>query len=817
MPWHIEKRDTEFCVIKDSDGSTEACHATRSEAQDHMAALYANEPDAGSTIARRERGARTMPATTKPKAARATKIQAADAAGPAKVQQNDAGEFCVVEADGTVGKCYPTQAEAQQAVDALNSAEGNAATKTHAADAAPAAHAYVDANGDGTCDVCGMTKAEHAAAPASSTTPEAFAAHIEERGDQYCVVGDDGSDVGCYADRAQAQDKLATLMQADSATGTTGMAFITVEGIETADGRMFELDSLKVRPVLPIPLMMQDTNPEWGGHTGAWFAGAITEVYRDERDETRWLGRFTLATGDNGARAEDLIRSGLRGVSVDASYDNVTFDIRKVDEDGWPVDVLARFQSGTIMGATITPFPAFEQTLLWLDDEDEPEIVAATKGTLIPMTAEPEIVPTEGEGLLLLASGGPSEPPSDWFVNPGLDGPTALSVTGEGRIAGHIATWRTCHIGHASCVTAPISPSNYAFFHTGEIVAAGGTRIPVGTLTLGTGHAPTAGTDARGAMAHYDDTGTAVADIRCGEDEHGIWAAGAVRPGISDADIRALCAAAPSGDWRRINGSLELVAVLCVNVPGFPVPRTQAQVASGAEVALVAAPGPGVMSWPAQQDGHQPDERVVKLERRLAILEAHMLPELHAAALARLEALTVDQVDAIEQAGSKALAEVRAARARAREEQLALPNVETMPVPHKPALAQSRSLDQIRRRRAAARIGRQLMQAYDDEVMEETVDGSYEDLVELIEEAAEAVYGEDEICVVATFPDHVVIWVDPANGTEERYWDHPYIADIANDVVTLGPATETDVSLVVGPESSETEAAPPAPASATAG
>lgn len=43
MPWHIEKRDDEFCVIKDSDDTVEKCHGDNQEAKDHMAALYANE------------------------------------------------------------------------------------------------------------------------------------------------------------------------------------------------------------------------------------------------------------------------------------------------------------------------------------------------------------------------------------------------------------------------------------------------------------------------------------------------------------------------------------------------------------------------------------------------------------------------------------------------------------------------------------------------------------------------------------------------------------------------------------------------------
>jgi len=43
MPWHIEKREDKFCVIKDSDNSIEKCHGSESDAKDHLAALYASE------------------------------------------------------------------------------------------------------------------------------------------------------------------------------------------------------------------------------------------------------------------------------------------------------------------------------------------------------------------------------------------------------------------------------------------------------------------------------------------------------------------------------------------------------------------------------------------------------------------------------------------------------------------------------------------------------------------------------------------------------------------------------------------------------
>ena len=114
----------------------------------------------------------------------------------------------------------------------------------------------------------------------------------------------------------------------------------------------------------------------------------------------------------------------------------------------------------------------------------------------------------------------------------------------------------------------------------------------VGTITLDTGHADRSWGRAA-AAAHYDDTGTAVADVVCGEDEFGIWVNGALRPDVDEVSARKLRGAALSGDWRNVNGNLELVALLAVNVPGFPIPRVRAELtasAAGLEVtALVAA------------------------------------------------------------------------------------------------------------------------------------------------------------------------------------------------------------------------------------
>jgi hypothetical protein len=231
--------------------------------------------------------------------------------------------------------------------------------------------------------------------------------------------------------------------------------------------------------------------------------------------------------------------------------------------------------------------------------------------------------------------------PAEHFADPKLTKPTPLTFTEDGRVFGHIATWGTCHIGFSGqCVTAPRSASQYAYFHTGEVQTDAGP-VAVGHLTFGTGHA--AGRlSAASTVRHYDDTGTVGADVVCGEDAHGIWVSGTVRDTLTSSELHAFRAAPPSGDWRNIGGRLELVAVLGVNTPGFPVPR--ARVASGEPLALVAAgrleqlpvTRPGVPNFDM-------DEFADVMLRHMAAREAHQLAS--AKALAQLGQLTAGEVD----------------------------------------------------------------------------------------------------------------------------------------------------------------------------
>lgn len=173
----------------------------------------------------------------------------------------------------------------------------------------------------------------------------------------------------------------------------------------------------------------------------------------------------------------------------------------------------------------------------------------------------------------LMAGATPAAPPSEWFDDPKLSGPTPLHIGDDGRVYGHVAAWETCHVGIGdSCVKPPKSNTSYAYFHTGEVVTADGSRVAVGRLTYGGGHAqPNLGF--RAASEHYDRTSNTGAYVRAGEDAYGIWVAGTLAPDADENAVRQMRAAPLSGDWRRIGGNLELVAALHVNTAGFPIPR----------------------------------------------------------------------------------------------------------------------------------------------------------------------------------------------------------------------------------------------------
>lgn len=390
--------------------------------------------------------------------------------------------------------------------------------------------------------------------------------------------------------RARAADARARVLTAGGYDSNDSMGsgfvipLVIPEGVESGDGRIMKKGALEMRE-LPLPLLWQIKTGE--GHDGSVVVGQIISMERTDDGIGNARGHFD--TGEYGKEAERLVRGGfIRGVSADLDQFEAD-DERKDDENGSDTKVEAgkiTITKARVMAVTIVPKPAFQECIIQLASEAnvEEDEVNVPDGIYVEGVNALEASALVACGMI--AGAIPVTPPTEWFSNPELKAPTPLTVDDTGRVFGHIAAWHVDHIGMASGTKPPRSRSKYAYFHTGVVRTEDGTDVPVGQLTLAGGHA---GLEASAieAARHYDDTASAIADVHAGEDAFGIWVAGSVRSGSTPEQIRALRASAPSGDWRPIKNSLELVAVCQVNVPGFPIAR--ARVASGQVMALVAA------------------------------------------------------------------------------------------------------------------------------------------------------------------------------------------------------------------------------------
>lgn len=444
----------------------------------------------------------------------------------------------------------------------------------------------------------------------------------------------------------------------DDTSTAPGAAFVIPllipEELSSGDERSFQGGSLDYAP-LPLPLLWQWKTDD--GHKGSVIVGRIDTL---ERLDGGGLGNAhgVFDVGPYGQEAQRLVGANmLRGISVD--LDQFTADVETASDelaDDTGTDSIKNdkisVSNARMIAATLLPKPAFQECFIMLDDnspvlEGADDVIPDGYYEEDPSSAdEPDMVMAA-----IAASAAPVKPPRDWFADPKLDKPTPLSVSDDGRVFGHIAAWATSHIGLPSPTKPPHSKSNYAYFQTGLLRTDDGSDVNVGQLTLAGGHASIQA-DAAAAVRHYDDTASAVADVSAGEDRHGIWVSGALRPGTTPEQVRVLRASAPSGDWRPINGRLELVAVCQVNVPGFPVAR--AFVASGTVMALVAAG--------AQFMAELRENPVVSLTDRVHALEQTELDKQRAVAFARLEPMVRARQEALTASATAARARVFALR-----------------------------------------------------------------------------------------------------------------------------------------------------------
>lgn len=356
-------------------------------------------------------------------------------------------------------------------------------------------------------------------------------------------------------------------------------------GVPTGDGRILAEGAITSRD-LPLPLLYQSRTDD--GHGGARVVGRIESISFGD-------GMIT-ATGsmlpDQGYEAEQMIDAGVIGPSVDLD------DLEYVMNDAEQIVIT----KGRVAGATLVAIPAFADVSIHLDPLPvepmdtmiDPDDVAAQYQFQAELAAF---------GLRASAAPTVTLPPASWFQAPKFDALTPLTVTEEGRVFGHVAGWGTCHVGLPGCVTPPSSQTGYSYFHVGSQRTAEGAEVPVGTLTVGGGHAD-AQLGFRAAAEHYDNVGAAVARVVAGEDAHGIYVCGWMIPESDPVRRDQFMASPVSGDWRRIGGALEMIAICAVNTPGFPIPRARVAFSSGAQTSLVGTFGVQAVTgrMPEKQD-----------------------------------------------------------------------------------------------------------------------------------------------------------------------------------------------------------------------
>ncbi|HEU4752006.1 MAG TPA: hypothetical protein VFU47_02780 [Armatimonadota bacterium] len=407
--------------------------------------------------------------------------------------------------------------------------------------------------------------------------------------------------------------------------GTKFRTMLAPIGLSTGDGRRFKDGGIEL-DATPFPF-------EWarareGGHDGAVVVGAVQEAAiltvkealaqefispenakgLDTKMSAVWA-KGELFDGvsreemprlaEDVAEAMHLMGAGTLGPSVDLdSFEGVPVVAGTDEELTWErmeeiyeetgeepkVELLVT--SGRVRAATLVSIPAFAETSRPL------ELVAQE------VTEEEAAEETERAAALIASVGQATRPPVGAFALPELDGPTPITYDTEtGRVFGHIATWRTCHVGYADvCVTAPRDETGeYAWFNRFPVETEDGGTIWAGRITVGGRH-PGLNLTASATMAQYDGK-TVAADVRAYTDAHGIAVAGFLRPGLDAATLAVLSRRKVSGDWRETPAGLSLVEVLALSPgprahaePGFPIPGTFS--VNGRQTALTAALGP---------------------------------------------------------------------------------------------------------------------------------------------------------------------------------------------------------------------------------
>ena len=418
---------------------------------------------------------------------------------------------------------------------------------------------------------------------------------------------------------------------------------VTVEGVRSGDGRVIAANALEW--VTPAPMMFLDRTT-WG-HDDAVLVGKFDTFERvstsaltpwdSESEVFEITAEGPLMDDEFGQRALRVVQfmeenagdGAGYGVSVDV--DNATceyvpdpdIDLDAIDPEElywWGPPTVQVVVKGRVVGATLCPFPAFQEARMRTLSTDGALVASGVvpKGGRLQMWMPCDVAVAEGRLSIratapsrshvdaLVASGlsrssavtrasqrkgfYQGDPPIEWFRQKRNDQPYPWTVEQSGYCHGYASLWGQRHISFAGeWISPPRATDGYRNACNKQTWVAEGDRVFTTAVFVNGGfHAPTnvpmTGPEVR---AWYEQNAIAAADVAVYEDEHGIFVTGAVRPDLDPFSLRELSSSDVSPDWRDDRGGLTMYGLLSVGTSGFVVPAADtnhrlALVASGA-------------------------------------------------------------------------------------------------------------------------------------------------------------------------------------------------------------------------------------------
>ena len=361
------------------------------------------------------------------------------------------------------------------------------------------------------------------------------------------------------------------------------------EGVRTTDRRMVLPNALSWRD-LPLTLGYQGTTPSgFNPHGDAVASARIEEIERVPHPSIEGAFRLTstgaFTADEDGRRAAEAVRSQkVRGISADVEAIEVRYDAEIDPESGEVISETEVLVEGRVMGAIITPHPAFADATIEVDgDPVEEEVDDAAE-------IEDAIAASASRGISF-----------SFFEDLVLDGLTPFTVEeipgleGTYEVFGHIAPRNACHLGLPGCRTVPIDETGYAYFHTKAFTTTDRGKISVGLLTMGGLHtdlSTLANTPEEELRQSFENMETVTCFVRAGHDAFGVWVHGVTRMGITPEAVELLAASNPSGEWKPVRGKSALMRVHNVPTGAFPVPRVlvaSALYRNGVQVSYISA------------------------------------------------------------------------------------------------------------------------------------------------------------------------------------------------------------------------------------